>query len=64
MIAREAVGDFVFAWPVPIHLVDQNVFGHIDKNWTGAACCRNVESLRNHKREILRLHDELVVLSD
>ena len=61
-ITRQCIQHFFVCWPIPFHLVLQDVFRKVDQHRTWASCCCNVEGLANCHRDIFGAHYQLVVL--
>ena len=61
-VAGQRGGDLVVARPVPLHLLLQDVLGHVDQGRSGTTGGGDVERLADRHRELLGRHDQLVVL--
>ena len=61
-VSRQRRNHFFISWPRPCHGVLQNIFWYVEQNRTRTACCCNMKCLTNSHRNVIRMHDEFVVL--
>ena len=61
LVARQAGQHLFVGWPMPCHLVLQNIFGNVNQHRTRSTSCGDMKSLTHNQRNVIGAHDQFVV---